>query len=114
MSRKIISKYVTPWRFRREEARKRLDALRARDGDSCRRCRRPIRFDMPLGHEKGPKIESTAAAPNGDPDRLEDLFLCHGRCNADGIDHTSEVQERVRRKNEAALFATARASKTGC
>ena len=102
----MIAKYVTPWKFRREQHAQRVAALRHRDGDDCRRCRRPIRFDLTPGHDKGPKIEGDAA----DEQALDDLFLCHGRCNAAGADHTAEVTERIRRKSEAALFAKARAN----
>jgi len=102
----MIAKYVTPWRFRREQQAKRVAALRERDGDDCRRCRRPIRFDLAPGHDKGPKVEGGGA----DERALDDLFLCHGRCNAAGADHTAEVTERIRRKSEAALFTKARAN----
>ena len=104
MSRAIISRYVTPWRFRRAQDEQRLAALRERDGDDCRRCRRPLRFDLPGGHEKAPRIENLG----GDAGVLENLCLCHVRCNAAGADHTVEVTERVRRKSEAALFARPR------
>ncbi len=109
MSRAIIAKYVTPWKFRREQEQRCIAALRDRDGDACRRCRRPIRFDLTRGHDKGPRIEPVVAHTHGDPGALESLFLCHGRCNAAGADHTEEVTERVRRRSEAALFANARA-----
>src|SRR3954469_16764557 len=114
MSGTIIVKYVNPWKFRREEEHKRLRALRKRDGDDCRRCRRPMRFDLPAGHDKGPKIEATVtgagggAGANGAAEPLETLCLCHGRCNSAGEDHTDEVAERIRRKSEAALLSTAR------
>jgi hypothetical protein len=103
----MIARLVTPWKFRRDRDRERVDALRQRDGDACRRCRRPIRFDLPDDHDRGPAIESVLAA-NGDAPTLDCLCLTHGRCNADGIDHTDEVQERVRRKNEAELLSRAR------
>ena len=109
MSRSLIARYVTPWVSKREkEEQKRVADLRKRDGDNCRRCRRPIRFDLPAGNDKAPKIEpvwapgSAAAAP------IESLCLCHGRCNADSGDDTLEVTERVRRRSEAALFARSR------
>jgi len=109
MSRSIIVKYVTPWAFRRErEEQRRIAELRSRDGDNCRRCRRPIRFDLVRGHDKGPAIESIAAAPCGEPPALENLCLCHGRCNADSGDNTLEVTERMRRKSEVELFAKSR------
>jgi hypothetical protein len=106
MSRIMFARVIAPWKLRRERERQRVDALRQRDGDACRRCRRPIRFDLPHGHDRGPTI--IIAAANGDIAALDDLCLTHGRCNADGIDHTGEVQERVRRKNEAELLARAR------
>ena len=108
MSGSIIAKYVNPWRFRRRQAELRVKTLRQRDGDNCRRCRRPIRFDLVRGHDKGPAIESIAAAPCGEPPALENLCLCHGRCNADSGDNTLEVTERVRRRSEAALFGRSR------
>jgi hypothetical protein len=112
MSRKIISKYVTFWKFRRGEDGKRLDALRKRDGENCRRCRRAIRFDLPSGHDRAPKIETVFGRSDDEPVAFENLCLCHHRCNSEGNDHTSEVQERVRRKNEAALFAGSRAARS--
>jgi len=115
MSRSIIAKYVTPWAFKRErEEQRRIAELRSRDGDNCRRCRRPIRFDLVRGHDKGPAIETIASAPTDEPLELENLCLCHGRCNADSGDNTLEVTERVRRRSEAELFAKSRpVRKTG-
>jgi hypothetical protein len=106
MSASILAKYVTPWKFRRELQEQRVAALRARDGDNCRRCRRPIRFDLPAGHDRGPKSEPVL--PGTDPEMLDNLCLCHGRCNAAGSDHTEEVTERIRRKNEAELLSRSR------
>ena len=109
MSRSIIAKYVTPWAHKRErEEQRRIAELRSRDGDNCRRCRRPIRFDLVRGRDEGPAIEEVMAASIDEPQALENLCLCHGRCNADAGDNTLEVAERVRRKSEAALFANSR------
>lgn len=105
MSSTIIAKYVTPWRYRREQEAMRLRSLRQRDGDDCRRCRRPMRFDLPRGHDLGPKIEVLAQC---DEESIDGMCLTHGRCNAEGADHTQQVQDRVRRKSEAELFAKAR------
>src|SRR5688572_7119435 len=100
-----LARYLTPWAFRRDrQLQQRLAELRRRDGDDCRRCRRPLRFDLPPGHDLGPKIERIVPAPARGPAPLEAMCLCHGRCNAAGADHTDEVQERMRRKSEAALF----------
>lgn len=105
MSRSIIIKYVNPWKFRREQNAQRLSALRKRDGDNCKRCKRPMRFDLPDGHESMPKIEEIVAGSVGGSDDLDNLCLTHIRCNAKNGCDTAEVKERARIKNEAALFA---------
>jgi hypothetical protein len=108
MSRTIIAKYVTPWKYRRAQNAQRLAALRQRDGEDCRRCRRPLRFDLPNGHDQGPRIEHmTAGQSGGETAELDELCLTHVRCNP-ANDHTSEVLERIRRKNEAVLFTKSR------
>lgn len=111
VSTSTIARYVNPWKFRRElEQQRQVQALRQRDGDNCRRCRRPMRFDAPQGHDQGPSIEPILSNAEGSPS-LENLCLCHSRCNALGGDNTTEVRERIRRKNEAELFARSRARK---
>lgn len=103
----MIARYVTPWVFRRErEEQQRIAELRSRDGDDCRRCRRPIRFDLTRGHDRGPSVQQVGAT--GDEQSLDNLCLCHGRCNAESGDNTIEVTERVRRRSEAELFAKSR------
>jgi hypothetical protein len=108
MSRSIIAKYVNPWKFRREQNKQRLRALRQRDGDNCSRCRRPLRFDLPNGHDLSPKIGELVTKSEGENENLDNLCLTHGRCNAKEGHDTAEVKERVRLKNEAALFVKAR------
>jgi 5-methylcytosine-specific restriction endonuclease McrA len=108
MLRKPILRYLNPWKFRREEKAARLRALRARDGDDCARCRRPISFDLPDGHDQGATIEPIAFGAVGELQALDELRLCHRRCNTPGRDHTGEVTERIRRKNEAELFGSSR------
>jgi len=110
MSRTTVARYLNPWKYKREQEaqRRRVAALRQRDGDQCSRCRRPLRFDLTPGHDSGPKIEQVMAAAAGGTDELDNLCLTHRRCHADGANHTDEVQERVRRKNEAELFVKSR------
>lgn len=109
MSRSFLVRYLSPWSSRKQrEHRQRVEELRSRDGDCCRRCRRPLRFDLPLGHERAPRIESIAPNGNGEPEQLDNLCLCHGRCNAEPADMTLEVKERARRKNEAELIERSR------
>ena len=101
-----FTEYLNPWKLSRDKQRQRLDALRKRDGDNCRRCRRPMRFDLPSGHDQGAKIEEFGPRPAGAS--LDNLCLTHRRCNPAGADHTDEVTERIRRKNEAALLSRPR------
>lgn len=110
MSGSIISRYVNPWKYKREqEELRRIALLRQRDGDDCRRCRRPMRFDLASGNDLAPKVEEIEPATGGEAQSLDNICLTHRRCNADGVDVTREVVERVRRKNEAELFAKSRA-----
>ena len=106
MSSSVLVRYVNPWRFCREqEAASKVAALRSRDGDQCRRCRRPMRFDLPEGHDLGPTLEPIGPGEQA----LDNVCLTHRRCTADAaMDATREVTERVRRKNEAELFVRAR------
>jgi len=104
-----LARFVTPWSYRRaQEEAARVEALKARDGECCRRCRRPIRFDLTDGDDQGPKVEPIGPQPVDGPANLGALVLCHRRCNGIGADHTNEVQERRRRSNEAELFAKSR------
>ena len=100
--RLTIIAQIVPWTRRTEKERQRIAELRARDGDGCRRCRRPLRFDLPRGHDLGPRIECMAE---------ENDFLTHGRCNPSMVDHTGEVLDRVRRKAEAELLSAPRRRK---
>src|SRR6185312_1599399 len=111
MPRDSIVRFLNPGKFRRELEQQRLSELRRRDGDECRRCRRPLRFDLTEGHDLGPKVEQILPTPEGEEVTLDNLVLCHRRCTAEAADNTREVTERVRRKNEAELFANSRRRK---
>jgi len=100
-----IARYLNPWGFRRQQEAERLLALRQRDGEACRRCRRPIRFDLPAGHDLGFRMERIVPEKAGGTDALDNLCLTHGRCNVKSGDDTVEVMERLRPKREAELFA---------
>jgi hypothetical protein len=104
----VIAKYLNPWKFKREEREQRIAELRRRDGDNCSRCRRPLRFDLPDGHDQSAKVEQLLHVVNGGTEELQNLCLTHGRCNPAGADATPEVTERVRRRNEAELFTKSR------
>jgi 5-methylcytosine-specific restriction endonuclease McrA len=104
MPRKDIVKYFHPWMFMRDKKRQRFAELRERDGDHCWRCRRPMQFDLPRGHEKAPTIEHRLPKSKGGTNALDNLCLCHGRCNWAMGDATPQVKERMRlRAEEAAV-----------
>lgn len=102
-----LAKYLNPWKFKREEAarQQRIAELRERDGDNCQRCRRPLRFDLPDGHDQSPRFHDLAPQSADAAPTIDVQCLVHVRCNAAGANNTAEVTERVRRKSEAALFA---------
>ena len=108
MTGATIVRFVNPWKFRRDQEAQRVMALRHRDGDSCRRCKRPLRFDLPDGHDLGAKIVPILCRTVGGEETLDNLCLTHGRCNAKDGHDTAEVLERARLKNEAELFAKSR------
>lgn len=104
----MIVKFVSPWKYRRQQEQARVRVLRQRDGDECRRCRRAMRFDLPAGHDQGACVQPIEFAAEGDGSSLDNLCLTHRRCNAAFADNTAEVTERIRRKQEAELFSKAR------
>src|SRR6478672_787168 len=104
-----IARFVSPWKYRREQAEAaRVHALRRRDGDDCRRCRRPMRFDLPAGHDAGAWVQPVQFGADATEAALDNLCLTHRRCNAAAADNTVEVTERIRRKQEADLFTKSR------
>jgi 5-methylcytosine-specific restriction endonuclease McrA len=112
MSSFDLSRYVTPWKYKRlQREAEQVRALKLRDGENCARCRRPMRFDLPHGHDQGARIEEIVPTGSGSEPDLGNLRLTHRRCNASGIDHTGEVTERMRRKSEAELFAKSKKRK---
>ena len=105
MSSSVIVKFVNPWKYRREQNEARITALRHRDGDACRRCKRPLRFEFKDGHDLNAKIEQIVPLAAGGTEALDNFCLTHVRCNAKHGCDTAEVKERARVKHEAALFA---------
>lgn len=55
--------------------------LRARDGDTCRRCGEAIDFDLSGLHALGPTLGHVTPAARGGSDELRNLGLEHRRCN---------------------------------
>jgi hypothetical protein len=103
-----IARFVSPWKYRRQQEAARVRALRQRDGDECRRCRRSMRFDLPAGHDQGACVQPIQFGAEPEGAAFDNLCLTHRRCNAAQADNTTEVTERIRRKQEAELFSNAR------
>jgi hypothetical protein len=104
-----IARFVSPFKYRREQQEEaRVRALRERDGDDCRRCRRPMRFDLPAGHDHGAWLQPIQFGVEVEGASFDNLCLTHRRCNAAFADNTAEITERIRRKQEAELFSKAR------
>jgi hypothetical protein len=102
MTGRSFAKYLNPWALKAEKRQLRVDALRQRDGENCRRCRRPIRFDLPSGHDQAPKLEQILPLSNGEAQAISNLCLTHTRCNAEARDNTIEVQERAQLRVQTA------------
>src|SRR5438445_12399577 len=112
MSRSAIAKYLNPWKYKREqEELQKVQSLRQRDGEDCRRCRRPLRFDLTDGHDLGVRIEWVVPEVAGGLPALDNFCLTHRRCHAEAADYTAEVKERIRRKAEAELLSRSRKRK---
>ncbi|MFL6752431.1 MAG: HNH endonuclease [Sphingomicrobium sp.] len=79
-----------------------VDRLRARDGDFCWLCNKPIDFNAQPNSANAWSMEHLISASRQGPSTLENLVLCHPRCNrvlgdralADKI----RLRERRRRK----------------
>jgi hypothetical protein len=108
MSPSTIVRFINPWKARREQEEQRLHALRRRDGNECRRCRRSMRFDLPHGHDLRAVVVPIVPTSAGGTEELDNLCLTHVRCNAKDGHDTAVVKERVRLKSEAALFEDSR------
>ena len=106
MAAATLSRLLNPWKYQRELREATLAALRERDGDACRRCRRRIRFELPQGHDLAARFEEIV--PGVETEGVANLCLTHGRCNVGGQDHTSEIAERLRPLREAELLVRAR------
>lgn len=96
--------YLNPLKRRREREQRAVLMLRERDGGECRRCRRPMRFDLPAGHDLGARIEQLVPGVEGPRGSIDNLCLTHGRCNRKAGTDTREVTDRARQKAEIEMF----------
>ena len=88
--------WFLPGWVHRHRRRKLLKALRARDGDQCWRCNRPMRFEGEPNCGKAATIEHYLPKAKGGTDDLANLRLCHVGCNRHLADHAPAQKERMR------------------
>ena len=103
MAASIVT-YLNPLSRRREREQRFVQLLRERDGGECRRCRRPMRFDLLPGHELGARIEQFVHGAAPASGSIDNLCLTHGRCNRKAGHDTREVADRARQKAEIEMF----------
>ena len=84
------------WRFKDRKSRA-IKRVRARDGDDCWLCARPMRFGAaPPNCGKAATIEHVVSLSKGGSCKLDNLRLCHPGCNRHLADKTPEQKERMR------------------
>ncbi len=93
--------FLPGWVHRRLRKR-RIAALRTRDGGDCWRCNRPMRFEGPPNCGKAATIEHVLPRSKGGGNDLANLRLCHVGCNRHLADHAPEQKERMRINQPAA------------
>lgn len=79
-----------------------VDRLRARDGDNCWLCGKPMDFDAESNSPKASSIEHLLAKCHGGSEKPENLVLCHPPCNRSlanrPVAKKVEMREKRRRK----------------
>jgi 5-methylcytosine-specific restriction endonuclease McrA len=79
-----------------------VERLRLRDGGRCWLCDEPFDFSAKPNSAKAPTIEHLIAQCHQGPSTLENLVLCHPRCNRVLADkplaHKIKMREKRRRK----------------
>ena len=96
MASKPHAKWFSPWMFARDKKRQRFDAVRKRDGDQCWHCGNPMRFGRPFNIGKAATIEHWLPKALGGTSALDNLRLCHVRCNRHLGANSPEQKERMR------------------
>lgn len=87
-----------------------LDRLRARDGDRCWLCDKPMNFEAKPNSPAAWSIEHLIAKSLGGPGMLDNLVLCHPGCNRILKDRllTDKIKLRERRRRKAWIASLAR------
>ena len=79
-----------------------VDRLRARDGDNCWLCGKPMDFGAEQNSAKAWSVEHLLAKCHGGSEKVENLVLCHPPCNRRLANRAMvkkvEMREKQRRK----------------
>ena len=93
-----------------------VDRLRARDGDVCWLCAKPMDFSAKPNSAKAWSMEHLVCKSFGGPEDLANLVLCHPPCNRilgnRPLKKKIELRERRRRKAWIASLRSQR--RPGC
>nr|WP_314442200.1 HNH endonuclease [uncultured Sphingomonas sp.] len=89
-----------------------VEQIRARDGDACWLCNRPLDFSAEPNSKNAPTIEHLVAKSLGGGGELTNLALCHPGCNGHLGDRPLAKKQELRAKWHAntAKVAAAKAS----
>jgi len=74
------------------------DRIRARNGDKCWLCTRPLDFAAAPNSKKAPTIEHLDPLSRGGSKAIDNLVLCHPGCNKQLGDRPRADKERMRIK----------------
>lgn len=90
-----------------------IELLRARDGDGCWYCGKTINFDLKAPAKLAGTLEHLLAQSLGGTSALDNLVICHAKCNAHLRDHPLPTKRKMREANlrNLAKQAAAKAAK---
>ena len=84
-----------------------IDRLRARDGDHCWLCLKPMDFAARPNSSKAWSIEHLIPTCRGGPGTLENLVLCHPPCNRILRDRPLKDKIKLRERRQRKMWIAA-------
>ncbi|HEY6662558.1 MAG TPA: hypothetical protein VIZ66_06510 [Sphingomicrobium sp.] len=81
-----------------------VERLRARDGDLCWLCSKHMDFEAEPNSPNAWSIEHLLCKTFDGPDRLENLVLCHPRCNRILANRSLKDKIRLRERRRRKLW----------
>lgn len=101
-NKQVARWWLPAWAHRAQRKRKKIAQVRARDGDACWRCNKPMRFGGIPNCGKAATIEHLEPLSRGGTWALDNLALCHPGCNRHLADKPRAQKERMRINRPAA------------